>query len=376
MSDDYLIFTPDDVDLARSPLRRSLDAPTYTLGAFNPALTRLPNGNLLLMVRVAEALSEPTRDGVARAIRKAGGRYRLDPYPLEEIDLTDPRHFARKGGPYKQLALTSISWLLPVELTPDARAVVAVHYEHAVEPHATYDEYGIEDPRIALIDGTYYMTTCSVSPERHCSTLHISVDGYTWEPQGIVLDHQNKDMVMFEGKVGDRFAALTRPLGESYFAYPDDQPWAGGPAIHLAASPDARHWKPFDQPGIRPRRDSKMALKVGGGTPPVLTDEGWFLLFHGVQTDKTVGIYRTFWALLDRDDPSRPIKIDHADPVIEANPALTDPIKHQMYLPSPVVFSTGIVDGGENWIVASGEADLATRITHIPKSRFRRGEAR
>ena len=36
-----------------------------------------------------------------------------------------------------------------------------------------------------------------------------------------------------------------------------------------------------------------------------------------------------------------------------------------------VVFSTGIVDAGDRFIVASGEADLACRITHIPKERFR-----
>ena len=41
-ADDFLIFTPDDVDLSRSPLRRSIDAPTYVLGAFNPGLARLP----------------------------------------------------------------------------------------------------------------------------------------------------------------------------------------------------------------------------------------------------------------------------------------------------------------------------------------------
>ena len=39
------------------------------LGAFNPGLTRLPNGNLLLMVRVAEALREPIFDGQVHAIR-------------------------------------------------------------------------------------------------------------------------------------------------------------------------------------------------------------------------------------------------------------------------------------------------------------------
>ena len=52
--DDYLIFRPDQVDLTRSPLRRGVDEPTHVLGAFNPGFARLPNGNLLLMVRVAE----------------------------------------------------------------------------------------------------------------------------------------------------------------------------------------------------------------------------------------------------------------------------------------------------------------------------------
>ena len=40
-----------------------------------------------------------------------------------------------------------------------------------------------------------------------------------------------------------------------------------------------------------------------------------------------------------------------------------------MYL-DDVVFSTGIADAGDHFIVASGEADLACRITHIPKDAF------
>jgi predicted GH43/DUF377 family glycosyl hydrolase len=74
--------------------------------------------------------------------------------------------------------------------------------------------------------------------------------------------------------------------------------------------------------------------------------------------------------LLDPDDPSVILRIDDEVPLIEADPELTAPIAHQMYLPSPVVFSTGLVDAGDHYIVASGEADLACRITHLPKSLF------
>ena len=41
-----------------------------------------------------------------------------------------------------------------------------------------------------------------------------------------------------------------------------------------------------------------------------------------------------------------------------------------MYLPTRVVFSAGVADAGDHYIVASGEADLACRITHMPKALF------
>jgi len=368
--DDYLIFTPDDVDLGRSPLRRSLQAETYVLGAFNPGLTVLPSGNLLLMVRIAEALKEPIFDGHVHAIRWTPAGYRLDPYPLDSVTMADPRQFAMALGTHRLLALTSLSWLLPVELTPDGRRIVAVHYDKAIEPTASYQEYGVEDARISRIDGIWYMTTCSVSAERHSTTLHISRDGLNYELQGIILDHQNKDMIFFEGKVGGRFVALTRPLGEVYFAYPLDSPYAGGPSINLAGSPDALHWKPFDQPGIRARKSSTSSMKIGGGSQPIRTEQGWLLIYHGVETREKVGIYRSFWALLELDDPSRILRLEDGEPLLEAKPELTAPIAHQLYLPTPVVFTTGIADAGSHYIVASGEADLACRMTHIPKARF------
>ena len=80
-------------------------------------------------------------------------------------------------------------------------------------------------------------------------------------------------------------------------------------------------------------------------------------------------MYRTFWALLDRDDPSRVLRNEDGAPLLEAKPALTVSMKDKIYL-TDVVFTTGIADAGDHYIVASGELDLACRITHIPKARF------
>jgi len=367
---DRLVFGPDDVDLSRSPLAGRLDAETYVLGAFNPGLTRLPNGNLLMMVRVAEALREAVADGHVRAIRWEDGAYHLDAWPLALADTADPRKFLMRGGGWRVMALTSLSWLLPVELSADGTRVEAVHYDRAVAPAASYQCYGVEDARISRVGDRWLMTTCSVSPERHCTTLHVSDDAFDWRLDGIVLDHQNKDMLIFEGRVGGEYWAQTRPLGDLYFAYPPGSAWRAGPSINLARSPDARHWRPHDRPGIRPHAATVATARMGGGTPPVLTEvkgvRGWLTLWHGVEPSGVVGVYRTYWSLLDPDDPSVTLATGHA-PLLEPAPHLTEPLKDRMYL-GDVVFTTGIADGGDHWIVASGEADLACRVTHVPKS--------
>ncbi|MBO9378629.1 glycosidase [Sphingomonas histidinilytica] len=385
---DRLILRPDDIDPARSPLAGHLDAETYILGAFNPGLTRLPNGNLLAMVRIAEALRDPIRDGKVHAIRweaddlpagkvapRGGGRYRLDAWPLDLVDTADPRKFLLRGGGWRIMALTSLSWLLPVELSPDALEVVAMHYDRAIAPQGSFQCYGVEDARISRVSGKWLMTTCSVSPERHSTTLYTSDNGLDWSFADIVLDHQNKDMLIFEGLIDGHYWAQTRPLGDLYFAYPPGSEWRAGPSINLATSPDARHWKPYPAPGLRPHAATIATARMGGGTPPILTDAGWLTLWHGVEPKEIVGIYRTYWSLLDRRDPSRVLHTEHA-PLLEADAELTRPIEHQLYV-RDVVFTTGIADGDEqasapgHYIVASGEADLACRITHIPKAHFR-----
>ena len=110
-------------------------------------------------------------------------------------------------------------------------------------------------------------------------------------------------------------------------------------------------------------------MKVGGGTPPILTPDGWLELYHGVEAGEVVGKYRTFWALLDRDDPAKILRLEDETPLLEANPALCPDLDAARYL-NNIVFTTGIVDDGETYLVASGEDDIACRLTRIPKSRF------
>ena len=367
---DQLIFSPADVDLSFSPLRNGLKEATFVLGAFNPGLCRLPNGNLLLMVRVAEALVTPITDNKIHSIRwDKSGNYTVDAWPLEDVTTDDPRKFTINRYNFSVIALTSLSWLLPVELTEDGAVIIQIHYDKIIAPQFTSQEYGIEDPRISFIENRYYMTACCVSSERHSTMLHVSDDGLNYTCVGIVLDHQNKDMLLFEGKIQNSFYALTRPMGECYFATAPDSLYHPGAAIHLASSPDLLHWKPSDKAFLRARKASISNVKIGGGTPPVLTPAGWLMLYHGVENKTDVGCYRTFWALLDKDDPSTILHLEDNTPLLEANALLTAAISDRIYL-TDVVFTTGIASYKDDFILASGELDLACRITRIESSYF------
>jgi predicted GH43/DUF377 family glycosyl hydrolase len=367
---DHLIFIPDDVDLSYSPLRNGLKEKTYVLGAFNPGLCRLPNGNLLMMVRVAEALVNPVIHDHVHCIRwDKENTFTTDAWPVAEVNMLDPRKFKISAYAFPVYALTSLSWLLPVELNKDGSVVARIHYDKIISPKASSQEYGIEDPRISCIDGRYYMTTCCVSAERHSTMLYASDNGLDYRCLGIVLDHQNKDMLLFEGKINGVYYALTRPLGECYFASPPSSEWHPGAGIHIASSQDMLHWAPADKAFLRARKSSLSNVKIGGGTPPVLTESGWLMLYHGVESKGEVGVYRTFWALLEKDNPLIILHLEDKVPLMEANPALTSIISHQMYI-QDVVFTTGIADHGDDFIVASGESDLACRITRISKKYF------
>ena len=176
---DEIIIKPEDIDLGFSPIKKDLNIDTYVLGAFNPGMSRLPNGNIILMVRIAEALKTSVFNNKIHSIRWDSVKgYVLDEYDIDEVDTDDPRRFVlKKYYPMQVYALTSLSWILPVELSDTGRKIVKIHYDKIISPAKSYQEYGIEDARISFISGKYYMTTCSVSSDRQCTTLYSSKNG-------------------------------------------------------------------------------------------------------------------------------------------------------------------------------------------------------
>jgi predicted GH43/DUF377 family glycosyl hydrolase len=97
-----------------------------------------------------------------------------------------------------------------------------------------------------------------------------------------------------------------------------------------------------------PRLGRWDCVKVGAAGPPIELEEGWLLIYHGVDSDKT---YRLGAAMLDKE---RPMKVIYRseEPILEPY----EDYERNGWVPN-VVFSCGSVLIGDKLLVSYGGAD-------------------
>jgi len=222
--------------------------------------------------------------------------------------------------------------------TPDAEPAMVPSTE---EPFATYEQYGIEDPRITKIDDTYYISyVCYLSFGCRVG-LALTRNFQTFERVGLISLPDNKDVVLFPDKIGGRYARLDRPMTVI----------SGRRDVWISYSPDLLHWGDA-RVVIAPRPGRWDSEKIGAGAPPIRMDEGWLLIYHGVHGTASGKIYRLGAALLDLDDPSKVVG--------RANEAILYPVTPEDYLGDvgTVVFTGGaILEGDGKLGIYYGAAD-------------------
>lgn len=140
----------------------------------------------------------------------------------------------------------------------------------------------------------------------------------------------NRDVILFPEKVKGRYALLHRSkmqIGEKY--------GCRYPSIWIAFSDDLLCW---DEGTLLMSARYDWERKIGGASPPLKTDEGWLLFYHGVDGK---GVYRVGAALLDLDNP---VRILARSPLPLMEP--TEPYERKG-LYGECVFPTGnvVVDG-------------------------------
>lgn len=238
-------------------------------GVLNPAAVRGPDGQLYLFPRLV-AQGNYSRIGIARGLFNEEG----DPCGVERLGIA---------------------------LEPEA--------DYELIPHGGG---GCEDPRITFVGplNHYVMTYTALSSIGPRIALAISTDLFHWERiglatfepfQGIDFVHvDNKDATIFPVAIPNhagkmQLGMLHRPLFPG--TRPEELVCEGDRCLV-----DREHesiwisYCPMPSGNIEPHHPGlfnshhRLAtpvspwemLKIGGGTPPVMTKHGWMIIYHGV----------------------------------------------------------------------------------------------
>lgn len=329
--DTRLLLSPSDLEPSNEQLR--------IVSVFNPGVAEV-DGKPMLLARIAEAPVE-SPDAYFSSPRADDGRIVIDRFPEADVEGMDMRVFrVRRTG---CMRLTFISHLRVVPLTRTGLAVDrdALAKAPRIMPAGRCEIYGVEDPRITKIGDQWWIPYVGVSCHGVSTMLASTTDFKTFQRHGIIFNTMNKDVVLFPEKVGGRYAAMHRPMGEF-----------NPPEMWLAYSDDLLHWgghQPMPLGG-----EPWMAGKVGAGCPPMLTDRGWLAIYHGNDKqpgEDRIGTYFGGALLIDRDEPDK-ILARSTEPIIRPE---ADFEKHG-FVPD-VVFPTGMIDRGDRYLVYYGAAD-------------------
>ena len=298
-------------------------------GVLNPAAVRGPDGALYLFPRMV-ARGNYSRIGIARVQFNEAG----DPVGVERLGI-------------------------------------------ALEPEADYERRpdgggGCEDPRVTFVEPLrcYIMSYTAFSPEGPRIALASSSDLFHWQRQGLATfgpyhsidfgDVDDKDASLFPIAIPNpsghpELAILHRPL------FPGTRPEetacrAASREVDLDRESIWISYCPMDLEGPGSIRFGRFSshhrlatpvspwerLKIGGGTPPVLTRYGWLIIYHGVKemlepsNDLHPLCYSAGVMVLSKEHPQK-IRYRSSEPVL--TPELP---QERGGIVSNVVFPTGI----------------------------------
>jgi predicted GH43/DUF377 family glycosyl hydrolase len=297
-------------------------------GVLNPGAIRGPDGHLYLFPRLV-ARGNYSRIGIARVIFNQAG----DPSGVERLGI-------------------------------------------ALEPEAEYerrpDGGGCEDPRITFVEPLqrYVMTYTAFSTAGPRVAVAISEDVFHWERLGLAtfepyrgidfVHVDNKDASLFPVAIPNhagkrQLGLLHRPL------FPGTRPeeTVRQDATRMVDLPHESIWISYcPMPGAgrvpahlglfnsHHRLAAPVAtwerLKIGGGTPPILTRHGWLIVYHGVEQLAEPGVdgpqlrYSAGMMVLSKEHP-RKIRYRSPQPVL--SPVLAQQRKGAL---ANIVFPTGI----------------------------------
>jgi len=212
--------------------------------------------------------------------------------------------------------------------------------KHGLEEWS-YETWGCEDPRATWMEGEgcWYISYVAYSPMGPAVGFARTKDFASVERVSLLGATNDKDGVLLGRKFGDDYCVLHRPDA------------GGHEHIWSAYSSDLIRWGDphrVIREGFGPSWD---AMKVGAGPPPIETDKGWLLIYHGVKGYAGHFVYRLGVALLDKDAP-------HKVKALSRGCVFEPQAEYEVSGHTPnVVFPTGALLRGDELWMYYGAAD-------------------
>lgn len=213
------------------------------------------------------------------------------------------------------------------------RSKDGVHFEHVKDtPIFTAEMLGfpggsVEDARVVKMDGKIYLVYALQPYEFDCwpsgdgvpdyqtyrykgwkdcarpmitqSGIAISEDGINFKQLGYTTPKEidDRDNALFPEKINGEYALLRRPMDYVGPEYGTEQP-----GIWISYSDDLLEWS--EAKPVAFAENDWEGGKIGASTTPIKTEEGWLLIYHGVDSTST---YRVGVMLLDLNNPEKVI---------------------------------------------------------------------
>ncbi len=208
--------------------------------------------------------------------------------------------------------------------------------EPLLSPQFEYEFQGLEDPRIVLIDQTFYLTYTAFNGINALGALATSTDLINWERHGIIVpqityeefkhfleaegsvhekyirfnDYQkshekqdrtvfmwDKNLILFPRKINNNFCFLHRIRPDIQIVVEIER------LEDLTINFWQNYFLKFDEHIVlAPKYDHEVSY-IGSGCPPIETADGWLLIYHGVHDTVNGYVYSACAALLDLDNP-------------------------------------------------------------------------
>ncbi|MDP3790159.1 MAG: hypothetical protein Q8R48_07150, partial [Candidatus Omnitrophota bacterium] len=225
------------------------------------------------------------------------------------------------------------------------------------------EELGVEDPRAVIIEGTLYITYTAVTaalwqPAMASMPIAQFIENiedpanaeWTWDKSLMCNDGIcNKDAVIFSQKISGKYAALYRQSIDN-----GEETIYNGIQFAFSDTDDVKGPYTTDVKDIlEPRPGMWDSHHIGVAAPPIETEDGWLVFYHGADNSiEDGGVYRVGYVILDKEDPTK-VLYRSLEPLMEPEaPYETNPAGR--WVPNVIFPAGAVIEGGGN-ILKSGD---------------------